>query len=293
MSATRLLVTGAGGMVGSYVSTVFKDVDVHLTGRRELDVRDAAAVQAVMASVRPDVVLHLAAATDVDRCEEDPAWAYHTNAIGTENLALACRARDAVMILASTGAVFAGDKPEPYVEFDTPAPLSVYGRSKLAAEQVVTALVPRHFIVRAGWMIGGGPRDKKFVGKMVQLIRDGQTRLRAVDDKLGTPVYARDFLAGVRQLLDSGRHGLYHVVNEAMVSRYEVALAIRDVLGRADVEVNAVSSAHFPLPAPRGRSEALGGLKLQLLGIPGLRPWTDALRDYVLNELVPGASASA
>ena len=287
----RVLVTGAAGALGSYVPDVFTDADLVLTSHagehRRLDVRDPDAVAATIADVKPDVVLHLAAATDVDGCERDPDLAFSSNAAATENVALACRDNDCELVYVSTGAVFPGDKPDPYTEVDEPGPANVYGRSKLAGERSVVDLLDRYFIVRAGWMIGGAARDQKFVGKIAQLLRSGETHLKAVNDKWGSPTYAPDFLAGVERLLASGRHGMYHHVNPGMVTRYDIALELRTILERPDVEIEPVSSDAFPLPAPRGRSEALRNLKLEQLGLDEARPWQDALRAYVLDELVP------
>lgn len=297
MKKQKMLVTGVGGMVGSYVPEVFKDYDLVLTdqidGYAPLDVRDPLAVSKAVGEVRPDLVLHLAAATDVDRCEQEQEWAYHTNALGTQNVALACQSHDVPLIYISTAGVFWGDNAEPYTEFDVPRPANIYGHSKLAGEHIVASLLRRYYIVRSGWMVGGCERDKKFVGKIVRMIWDGNTRLKVVDDKLGSPTYAKDLLRAIRALIPTGFYGLYHVANKGCCSRYEVALAIRDVLQRPDVEVEPVSSAYFPLPAPRARSEALRNLKLELLGLDGMRPWKDALREYLVTELVPALSRSA
>src|ERR1019366_967159 len=136
VTARRMLVTGAGGMVGSYVAGVFQDYELTLADLAgdlpRLDVRDAAAVKQAVRDVKPDIVLHLAAATDVDHCEKDPDGSYHHNAIGTQNVALACQAAGAVMVYISTAGVFSGEKHDPYIEFDPPAPANVYGHSKLA-----------------------------------------------------------------------------------------------------------------------------------------------------------------
>jgi dTDP-4-dehydrorhamnose reductase len=280
----RLLVTGAGGMVGGYAREVFADAELLLTdiveGLPRLDVRDALAVRQAVTDFRPDLVLHLGAATDVDRCEQDPEWARQSNALGTHNVALACQAAGSLLVYVSTGAVFSGDKPEPYVELDATGPVNVYARSKLAGEEAVAALLQRYFIVRAGWMFGGGERDTKFVGKIAQLMLQGRPRIEAVDDKIGSPTYARDLLGGIRALLDTKAYGLYHVVNPEVASRYQMALAIREALGRPATVIEPVSSDRFPLPAPRGRSEALRNLKLELLGLK-LRPWEEALHEYV------------
>jgi dTDP-4-dehydrorhamnose reductase len=291
VAAVRILVTGAAGAVGSYVTEIFDDAELILTDirrdMRKLDIRDPDAVFRTMADVKPDLVLHLAAATDVDECERDRDLAYATNAIGTQNIALGCRNADVELVYISTAGVFWGDNPDPYTEFDDPRPANVYGHSKLAGERIVTSTCSRFFIVRAGWMIGGGALDKKFVGKIAEQIRAGQTTLRAVDDRFGSPTYAPDLLRTVKRLLATGYHGLYHGVNSGTCSRRDVALELRAILDRPDVEIQPVSSSHFPLPAPRARSEAMRNYKLQLLGLDQAPPWQDALRTYVLQELVP------
>jgi dTDP-4-dehydrorhamnose reductase len=295
MNEKKMLITGAAGMVGSYAAQVFTDYELFLTDRMDgfvkLDVRDPLTVRKTIADIHPDIVLHLAAETDVDRCEIEPNSAYHTNAIGTQNVALACQANGTVLVYVSTAGVFSGDKPEPYNEFDAPNPVNTYGQSKLAGEQIVSSLLQRYYIVRAGWMMGGGERDKKFVGKIAQLLLGGERPLRAVVDKLGSPTYGKDLLKGIRMLLETEYYGLYHMVNEGRCTRYDVALEIRDSLKKTDVEIMPVSSAYFPLPAPRARSEAMHNLKLQLLGLPAMRPWEDALQEYLMMELAPSLIA--
>jgi len=292
----RMLVTGAGGMVGSYVPDAFGDYDLLLTDSVEvftfLDLRDPGAVRKAVEEFKPDVVLHLAAATDVDRCEQELEWAFHTNAVGTQNIALACQSMDVVLVYISTAGVFWGDKAEPYTEFDVPNPANVYGQSKLAGENIVTSLLHRFYIVRAGWMIGGGSKDKKFVGKIARLILEGKNPLQIVSDKIGTPTYAKDMLRGIHRLLETGYYGLYHMANKGVCSRYDVAQELQKILGRRDAEMLPVSSAYFPLPAPRARSEAMRNLKLELLGLDGMRPWQDALREYVTTELLPSLTSA-
>jgi dTDP-4-dehydrorhamnose reductase len=271
------------------VRSVLTDYELVLTdlaGKTSVDVRERDAVRSAILEARPDVVLHLAAATDVDRCEIEPEWARLSNSVGTENVALACREAGAELVYVSTGSVFSGEKADAYVESDQPGPINVYAATKLDGERIVTAMLPRAYIVRAGWMIGGGAVDTKFVGKMAGFIAAGRTPLRAVDDTYGTVTYARDLLGGIRRLVATGKYGLYHMGNAGSCSRYDVALAIVDALGRKDIVVERAGSAAFPVPAPRPRSEAIRSERLQALGIEQ-RPWQDALREYVTVELVP------
>jgi dTDP-4-dehydrorhamnose reductase len=274
------------------VADVFADHDLLLSdiadGYEPLDVTDPQAVRQAVGDFRAEIVIHLAAATDVDRCEQEPDLAYRTNALGTQNVALACKEAGALLVYTSTAGVFGGEKIEPYIEFDAPAPANVYGHSKLAGERIVQTLLDRFYIARAGWMVGGGAKDKKFVGKILQFIDAGERRLRAVDDKLGTPTYANDLAGGIRVLLETGYYGLYHLVNSGgACSRYDVAVELCRILGREDIAVEPVSSAYFPLPAARARSEAMVNFKLRLLGIDPMRDWREALEAYVTQELRP------
>ena len=290
---SRVLVTGAAGMVGTYVHEVFADCRVTVTDIRgdgpNLDVVDRAAVRDAVVRAQPDLVVHLAAATDVDRCEREPDWAFQQNVAGTENVALACRPEDIPLVYISTASVFRGDKPEPYVESDAPAPANVYGRTKLAGEQAVTSLLQRYYILRAGWMFGGIVRDHKFVGKIARIMsawRIGMAPVRIVDDKSGSPTYGRDLLLAAKSLVGTEQYGLYHVCNGSPTTRLRLAFALRDALGRPDIDVMPVPSEAFDLSAPRGGSEAMSTQKLNRLGIVG-RSWEEALAEYVCTELGP------
>ena len=279
-----IFVTGADGMVGSYLKEVFSGEKLVLTDIDTLDVRDPGKVKKEINKMKPEFVLHLAAETDVDRCEKEAGHAYLTNALGTQNVALACQETGAIMIYISTAGVFGGEKTEPYTEFDQPNPANVYGRTKWEGEKIVQFLLNRYYIVRAGWMIGGREKDKKFVGKIVRQFSE-KDKILAVNDKIGTPTYARDLLEGIQKLMKTGYYGLYHMTNKGVCSRYDVAVEIGRLLGWK-TPVEPVSSDLFPLPAPRARSEAMRNYKLELLKIHKMRPWQDALREYLENWMM-------
>jgi dTDP-4-dehydrorhamnose reductase len=286
----KILVTGADGMLGSALCPTLsqkghKVIPTDLVpeggGIEHLDVRSYERVGKIVEEIRPDMVMHLAAETDVDKCELEPDHAFLTNTIGTQNVALACQSHSIVMVYISTIGVFYGDKPEPYTEFDIPNPINVYGRSKLEGEKIVQNLLQRYYIVRAGWMVGGGPRkDKKFVGKIIRQIKETNV-LKAVSDKIGSPTYTFDFSKCLTDLIETGYYGLYHCTNKGYGSRFDVAKKIVDFLGRSDVTVEPVSSAYFPLPAARARSEMSRNYKLELLGKDTMRNWEDALKEYI------------
>lgn len=294
----RILVTGAAGMLassvvpeleraghvvfGSPVTLQQTDIDLRLPAIRSLDVREPESVRDCVEATKPDFVFHLAAETDVDRCEREPDHAYLTNTIGTENIALICQRRDIPMLYVSTAGVFSGDKPEPYTEFDEPRPVNVYGWSKLFGETAVQRLLRRYFIVRAGWMVGGWEIDKKFVYKILRQLWNGQRELRVVADKFGTPTFTMDFARNLLSLVSTGRYGLYHMCNRGGASRYDIAVKIVEYMNLAgSVTVHPVNSAQFPLSAPRARSEMMRNYHLDLLGLNQMPPWEESLEHYV------------
>ncbi len=287
----KILVTGAAGMLGSALcpTLVKKGHEViptdlnpnHSEGIEFLDVRDYSSVQNMVKQIGPELVMHLAAETDVDRCEIEPDHAFQTNTIATQNIALISQKEKIPLVYISTIGVFYGDKSEPYTEFDEPNPINIYGRSKLEGEKIVQNLLNNYYIIRAGWMVGGGPtRDKKFIGKIIKQIGQKQV-LKAVSDKIGSPTYTVDFSRCLSNLIETGFYGLYHCTNKGYGSRFDVAKKIINYLGRPDVTVEPVGSAYFPLPALRARSEMSRNYKLELLGKDTMRHWEDALREYI------------
>ena len=292
----RILITGSAGMLGSAVFPAFVDAghDVVATDLepREvrnmpmdlLDVRDGAAVFEAVARTHPDLVLHLAAETDLETCEASPDHAYRTNTIGTHNVALACRKSGAALAYIGTAGVFDGEKTDgPYTEFDEARPINLYGRSKYEGEILVLRLVPNSFVVRAGWMVGGANRDHKFVAKVVAQLRDGTRTIRAVTDKLGTPTYTQDFAQNLLELVRTDYYGRYHMACLGEGSRFDVASEIVSFYGRNDVEVVPVTSDVFAAeyPTPRPRSEMIRNYMLDLRGMNRMRPWRTALREYL------------
>jgi len=238
-----ILVTGANGMVGSYVKEVFAGEKLYLSDVPEMDVTDRGKVGKIFAEAKPQAVIHLAAKTDVDKCETEIDDAYRANALGTMNVAQACAKSGAVMVYISTGGVFAGDQAEPYTEFDEPAPPTVYAKSKYQGELYVKQFLQKYFILRAGWMIGGGKKDIKFVAKMAALLAE-KPEVKAVDDKFGTITYARQLVKTIKRLLATELYGTYHVVSGGVCNRYDIALEIARLTG-SKARIVPVNSAHF------------------------------------------------
>jgi dTDP-4-dehydrorhamnose reductase len=279
-----ILLTGSNGMVGSYFHEVKDTFDEELvfTDIDTLDIRDYHAVKKQISENDYTHVIHLAAETDVDLCEKDPDHAFKINVLGTQNVALACHEKDIIMVYISTAGVFGADgKAGPFTEFDPPNPANVYGITKLKGEEVVEKFLRKYFIVRAGWMIGGKEKDKKFVAKIKKLL-ETEKELKIVYDKIGSPTYAKELVIGIRELLKTDYYGLFHMTNKGTCSRYEIACEMAKILN-TDIKITPVNSAHFPLPAPRAYSEAMRNMKLDLLGWNHMSHWKDALKEYLLS----------
>ncbi len=285
---TQVLVTGAKGMMGTDLCRILQDkgYDLTATDIEEMDIRDRDLVQRTVKEVNPSIVFHLAALTNVDECEKYPDESFLTNTIGTQNVALASLANDATMVYISTISVFDGTKCEPYTEFDSPNPISWYSRSKYQGELIVEKLLTKYYIARAGWMFGGGPEDKKFVAKIVDLARDRDI-LSIVDDKFGSPTYTKHIARGVEKLTHTGLYGTYHMVNTGgYCNRYQFAQKILEYSRISGCELQPVNSASFPLPAPRPRMEAARNYNLELRGLNWMDPWQAALKEYIETTLI-------
>jgi dTDP-4-dehydrorhamnose reductase len=284
----KILVTGAKGMLGTDLCREWQTHghEIYATDIQEMDVREPVQVQKTFADFNPELVLHLAALTDVDGCEREPEQAYRTNTIGTQNVAQACQPANIPLVYISTLSVFDGAKPEPYTEFDTPNPQSWYSRSKYEGEKIVEHLLQRYYILRPGWMFGGGAIDKKFVARIIELARHN-SELKIVNDRFGSPTYTRDLARTLIQLTRTGWYGVYHAVNSGEpCSRYELAQKVLEYAQVTSCRLLPVSSEEFPLPAPRPRMEAGRNMRAELLGLEWMRPWQIALREYVASTLL-------
>jgi dTDP-4-dehydrorhamnose reductase len=271
----RIVITGAQGQLGRAMQISLAESALVLIDIPHWDITDPRLVP-LMANLRPDVVIHCAAMTDVDGCARNPDLAYHINAFGTQNVALACQRAGAAMVHISTNEVFDGSASEAYREFDTPHAINAYGASKLAAEQIAARLVNKLYIVRIAWLFSLGSNN--FVSKIIGLA-DKHGQLRVVADEVANPTYAPDLANAVARLIRTEHYGIYHLVNEGYCSRYEFAVEIMKQSGRESVPVLPITSGQFerastpPLFTPlRNTVGAALGLRL--------RPWQAALADY-------------
>lgn len=265
----KVLITGAGGMVGSYIDFGIK------TNHRDLDITDFNEVMRVIKDHKPEAIIHLAAETDVDRCDRDPNYAYLINGVGTYNIATAAKEVGAKLVYVSTAGIFNGEKTGPYGEDDEPDPQNFYGRSKYMGELIVRGMLKDYIVARACWMFGGGPeKDLKFVGKIIRQF--DKPEIKAVDDAYGSPTFGKDLIGAIKRLILNDAVGVFHLSNEGSCSRYEVAKFIIDTL-KPEVKLSPVHLDYFP-GANRVKNEVMSS-KEKLV-----RPWQEALEEYLKTE---------
>ena len=275
----KILVLGHKGMLGH-------DLMLRLAGSHEVEGRDADAFdiasqadcERIVAECAPDLVVNAAAYTNVDGCETDQDRCFAVNAVGVKNIALACRPGTIPLVHFSTDYVFDGRKGSPYTEEDVPAPLNVYGASKLEGERFLQAFSDQYLLIRTAWLYGR--HGKNFVKTILEK-SETQKTLEVVDDQIGAPTYTRDLAAAVAVLIGGGHRGLFHVTNRGRCSWYEFACRILQYAGRDDVTVRPIPSERLTRPARRPAWSVLSGQKFYRETGKTLPYWQIALQDYL------------
>lgn len=268
ISLDKVLITGGNGMVGSYIDFGIK------TNRRSLNITDLKEVVKVCEKYQPKVIIHLAAETDLNKCENDPAFAYLVNSVGAYNLALVAKKVGAKMVYVSTDAVFPHSKTSHKID-DEISPESIYGHSKYLGELAIKGVSDNYIIARTSWVFGGGKdKDKKFVAKFIGQLDNGEAK--AVNDQFSSPTFARDLVASLKTLIMEDQKGTFHIVNAGVASRYDMALVIAKTLHK-EIKILPVSASAFGLLSYQQSS---GGL----VGNQDLRSWQEALKEYLETE---------
>jgi len=287
----KVVVVGAEGQLGVEVCAAFADAEVRavdLDGAGyHLDIQDADAVRALLAGdLRPDAVINTAAFHNVPLCEEEPDAAFAVNAIGAKNLAVACQACGARLVHLSTDYVFGRGGTRPYEETDRPAPLSVYGASKLAGEHLVAAYCPDHLIVRSAAIYGAAQCRAKGGDNFVRLmLRLAATRpeVKVVTDETTTPTYTTSLARQLRTMAEKAEPGLYHATCQGACTWYDFAEAIFEETG-TDTKLLQATSKDFPSPVQRPDYSVLANKHLQDQGLDVMPDWREALREYLRSH---------
>lgn len=288
----KVYIAGCGGMLGEAFYEAFKndyecrftDKDVNSDWLDFLDFRDISAYENDVKSFGPDILIHLGAYTSLEYCDTNEIDALNNNVTSLETAVHLSNDLDIPILFISTAGIFDGQKDE-YDDWDEPGPLGVYARSKVLSEDFITKNANKYFVMRAGWMMGGGPtKDKKFVGKIINQLVEGKKELFIVNDKDGTPTYTHDFATVARSLVKTNRYGVYNCVCEGLTSRLEVANEIVKLFNlESEVKITEVSSEYFSKEyfSHRPPSERLLNKKLQIIGLNLMRDWKTALKEYI------------
>jgi len=288
----KIYIAGCGGMLGEAFYKVFSeefllkctDKEVNENWLSFLDFRDYSAYLQDVLQFKPDYLFHLGAYTDLEYCELNQDDTYLTNTLSVENAVFISNKLDIPLLYISTAGIFDGTQ-DTFDDWDRPNPMGHYARSKYAGELFVEKNARRYLICRAGWMMGGGPKkDKKFIQKIMQQMKDGKKELFVVDDKLGTPTYTHDFAKNVKSLLQNEFWGIYNMVCGGVTGRNEVAQELVNILGlENEVKITTVNSDYWKSVyfADRPPSERLINKKLDLRGLNSMRDWRVCLGEYI------------
>lgn len=267
----KVLVTGANGMLGQDLCPILEDLDYEVieTDINNLDIKNELLTHKVITNEKPDVVIHCAAYTNVDKAEEEFEQAKLINVVGTENVAKACAKNDAILVYVSTDYIFDGKKQAPYEVDDKPNPINNYGLTKSQGEEVVKKYCKDYYIARTSWLYGH--HGKNFVETMIAHKND--EILKVVNDQIGCPTWTVELSNGIIKMLEEFEYGTYHICGSGQTSWYEFAKEIFEYL---DISVNLqpCKTEDYPRPAKRPQYSAMNNHKI-------CRNWKQALHDYL------------
>ena len=275
----KVLITGANGQLGRELTKQYKeikDVELILTGISDLDITDRKAVYEFVNNHKPEVIINCAAHTAVDKCETDVDMAYKINTIGPKNLASSAYFIGAEIVQVSTDYVFDGERDIELTEFDEVNPKTVYGKTKLEGEKVVSKLNPKHYIVRTAWLYGDG---NNFVKTMIKLSETNKT-LKVVNDQKGTPTSTVDLARVIISLVKSKNYGLFHCTCKGQCTWYDLTKEIFKIKG-IDTKVIPCTTDEFPRPAKRPEYSVLRNYMLELTTGDITRDWRESLEEYL------------
>lgn len=276
-----ILITGGDGQLGKELQkTLSVCHSVCSFGRRELDVTSKDQADKVISELNPDVIIHAAAYTAVDKCETDRKKAYEVNSLGAGYVAQAGQKVNARIIYISSDYVFDGKKQFPYSENDSPNPQSVYGMSKWLGEKLVLANGDAT-VIRTSWLYGH--HGQNFVKTMLEL---GKTNkyLKVVNDQTGSPTYVNDLVEIVNQLLDK-KSGIYHVSNSGSCTWYSFAKTIFEEAGFNPNRILPVTTGEYGANAPRPVYSVMDHQAILRQDIKAPRHWKEALQDFIRREI--------
>lgn len=284
----RVMVIGANGQLGSDLCKELNAFDLVPLLHSNIEITDMDSIKAAFEKHQPDVVINTAAYHRTDECETNPDRSFLVNALGTRNVAIVAQEHGSKIVYISTDYIFGGERERrntPYTEFDVPVPLNVYGWSKLAGEDYVKHLCSRHFIIRSSGLFGirgSSVKGGNFVETMLRLAQE-RDELRVVNDQVFSPTYTKDLAKKIVQLIDTEYYGIFHITNKEACSWYEFTKEILGLVGLR-TPVIPIASDQYPQKAVRPHFSVLDNYHLRLLGMDDMRPWQEAVKDYMREK---------
>ena len=273
----KVLILGAKGSLGQTFLDIYKDQEVTGWDRAELDITDGPAVSQKISELKPDLVINCAAYNAVDKAEEERQIAEQVNGSAVGNIAKAVVSIGAVVVHYSTGQVFDGSKSEGYNEDGQANPINAYGKSKLAGEMELRGNMENFYLIRTCWLYGKTAAGKKSFPDMILELAGKSETIKAVNAEFGNPTYVVDLAQATKALVEQKKpYGIYHLVNSGMASRYDWAKEVF-MIKRIEARLKPVDSNFFARRAERPKYEVLNNTKFIQL-----RPWTEALREYLI-----------
>lgn len=283
MSSLRVVVTGAHGQLGFDLISILKNnnqYEVYGFGRQELDITNPKQVKEIIEKIDPDIIIHTAAYTNVDMAEKEQELAFKINVTGTQNIVLAASKQKAKLIYMSTDYVFNGNALYPYSESDSPDPIGVYGKTKLAGEEFVRTHHDKFFIVRTSWIYG--EHGHNFVKSMLRLALENKS-ISVVNDQVGSPTYTEDLSDSLIEIMESEKYGIYHISNSGSCTWYEFACAIFEE-ANLPVNLKQCKTIDFPRLAHRPKYSVLSNTSIHKNGFSPIRHWREALHVFLQSH---------
>ncbi len=275
----KVLVTGANGQLGYDVVKELQKQNIECYGatRKDFDLIDFEATEKFIVNYMPDIVIHCAAYTTVDKAEDEQEMCYLVNASATENIAKICKKINAKMLYVSTDYVFDGTKDGFYEVDDEPNPINVYGKTKLLGEEAVQKILDKYFVVRISWVFG--EHGNNFVKTMLRLGKEHK-EISVVADQYGSPTYTADLAPLLVKMIQTEKYGIYHATNEGVCTWAEFAEEIFKIAGM-DVKVNYITTAEYPTRAKRPMNSRLSKEKLLQNSFKALENWQVILGKFI------------
>jgi len=272
----RITIFGVTGLLGKALVEEWREDEICGLGSKDADIRDEKQVRDAVQRTRPDWIVLAAAYTDVDGCESNPELAMAVNCRGAIHVARAAKEFRSRLLFVSTDYVFDGAKTTPYETGDPRAPLSVYGRSKAEAEDVIARILPECCIARTSWLFGAGGRS---FPEMILKLAASRPEIEVVSDQRSSPTYTPDLARAIAHLCNANASGIVHATNCGDCSRFELALEIV-AQERLAVQVKPATSDKFVRPAKRPKYSVLSARSISRYGIVMPR-WQDGLRRFL------------